>query len=182
MPQAWTVIEEEVVFAAQPIVEVVRQTVVTEKGTLVPDFYKVLLRPFVVCVPITDEGRVLTLWQYKHGPERTSLTFPGGFRHPDEPAADACHRELLEETGYVSDELVDIGEFVDNGNQRGCIGSYFVALNCQKVQQPASGDLETAEIALMDPPDIDDALRIGSIRVVHHVAAWSLARLWGFGQ
>ena len=56
----------------------------------------------------------------------------------------AVRRELLEETGYKAGSLTHLGEFVDNGNQRGCIGNFFIAHHCDQIAEPDSGDLNTA--------------------------------------
>lgn len=177
---AWTVTSQSVVFSAPPIIDVVRQEVVTDSGAVVPDFYKIVLRPFALCVPVTRDGGVVTLWQYKHGAGRYSLNFPGGHQDPGEAALAACQRELLEETGMVANRYAHLGEFVDNGNQQGCTGNFYLALDCEVQQTPDSGDLETMDQIEMAPDDVDAALRQGWIPVVHHAAAWSLARLHGW--
>jgi ADP-ribose pyrophosphatase len=177
MDEKWKVLEEDTVFAAHPYVEIVRQTIRTGSGDVVPDFYQVRLRPFSICVPITEAGRIVMIRQYKHGAGRITLTFPAGFRNADEAAEDACRRELREETGLVAADLIHLGEFVDNGNQRGCVGNYFIARGCRKVTEPDSGDLEKMEVVELDPNEIDTALAAGQIAVIHHAAVWAMARL-----
>ena len=132
MPEKWETIEATDVFEASPYVTVRKEKLITGGGKVIDDFYQVLLRRFAICVPVTSAGEIVTIWQYKHGPRRESLTFPAGFVEDGEDPADCCRRELLEETGYAADRLVPLGEFVDNGNQRGCVGHYFAALDCQK--------------------------------------------------
>ncbi len=171
----WTVLAEEEVFAARPYVVVTRERIRTGSGQEVDDFYRVDLAPFVVCVPQTDTGEIVTVWSYKHGPGRWGLSFPAGYGGEGEAAAETCRRELLEETGYAG-TLVHLGEFIDNGNQRGSVGNYYLAGACRRVAEPNSGDLEQMEIRLMRPEEIDAALDAGEIPVIHHVAAWGLAR------
>jgi len=176
MRQAWTVLASEVLFAAPPYVVVTRECVRTSRGVEVDDFYRVDLPNFVVCVPQTSNGEIVTLWSYKHGPRRWGLSFPAGFLAQEEAPEAACRRELVEETGYTATELLHLGAFVDNGNQRGSLGNYFAARDCKLVATPASGDHEEIEVRLMSPHEIDCALSAGDIPVVHHVAAWGLAR------
>jgi len=176
MRQAWTVLGSEELFAARPYVVVTRERVRTSRGEEVDDFYRVDLPHFVVCVPQTPNGEIVTLWSYKHGPRRWGLSFPAGFLGQEEAPEAACRRELVEETGYSPTELLHLGAFVDNGNQRGSLGNYFAARDCKLVATPDSGDLEEIEVRLMTPHEIDCALGAGDMPVVHHVAAWCLAR------
>jgi len=173
---AWTVLAREQVFAARPYVAVARERVRTPNGTIVDDFYQVELATFAVCVPVAPDGRIVTMWQYKHGPRRIGLGFPAGFVEVDETPDSAGGRELLEETGYTAGRLESLGSYVDNGNQRGSLGHYFIAHDCTRTADPIADDLETADIRLMTPAAIDAALDAGDFAVIHHVAAWGLAR------
>lgn len=174
--EQWTVLDSEELFAARPYVVVTRERIRTGSGVVVPDFYRVELAPFVVCVPQTLGGEIVTLWSYKHGPGRSGLSFPAGYVGEEEEPAEACRRELLEESGYEAAAFRHLGSFFDNGNQRGSLGSYFCATHCSFVAEANSGDLEQMEIRLMSPDAIDTAIVKGDVTVVHHLAAWALAR------
>jgi len=176
MTTDWTVLGTEEVFSARPYLVVTREKVRTSRGELVDDFYRVHLADFVVCVPRLASGEIVTLWSYKHGPRRAGLSFPAGYLAEGEAAEVACRRELIEETGYSAEALVHLGAFVDNGNQRGALGSYFFAPLCRFVSVPDPGDLEDMEVRLMMPDAIDRALAAGDMPVLHHVAAWGLAQ------
>ena len=175
----WETESEELVFSAPPFLDVRKQSVRLPDDNLIEDFFQVHLRSFVIVVPVTKDGKVLTIRQYKHGPGRVSLTFPGGFLSDGEPASEAIGRELLEETGYEAGDLIHLGEFVDNGNQRGCVGNYYVALNCQSVTAPNSGDLEEMVLQTSSPEEIDQALFTGDIAIIHNASVWAMARLRG---
>jgi len=176
--EKWKTLKSETVFDASPYLDVVKQQVEIRPGTVIDDFYQVNLRPFVVCVPFLENGNVLVIRQYKHGPLKVSLTFPAGFMDAGELPHQSCTRELLEETGYQSGSMTHLGEFTDNGNQKGCVGNYFIAGQCKLVQEPDSGDLEEMEILELAPSCIDRALFDGEIAIAHHGFAWALAKIW----
>lgn len=176
--EKWKTLERKTVFEARPYLEVIRERVAVSPELVIEDFYQVLLRPFVVCVPFLPDGTVLTMRQYKHGPRKVSLTFPGGFVDAGELPSVACARELLEETGYCAEHWIWLGEFTDNGNQKGCVGNFFVALGCKQLQDPHSGDLEEMEILRSEPVQMDKALFDGSIVITHHAFAWLMAKEW----
>ncbi len=177
----WKTLSRRLAFSAEPYVSIFVETVELPGGQVIDDFYQVDLRSFAMIVPVMDDGRLLMLRQYKHGPRRDSITFPAGFIDPGEDPLDAAKRELLEETGCAAATWQPMGHFVDNGNQRGCHGHFFLATGCHRVQPPASGDLEEMQEELHTPADLDAAIRAGDFAITHMVAAWGLARLYMTG-
>lgn len=174
----WKTLSRQVILDRKPHVQVTQQKVETDSGQIVPDFYQVDLGTFVVCVPMRSDGTVVTLRTYKHGAGRVSTTFPAGKVDDGEAPEMAMARELLEETGYKAGQLVPLGRFVDNGNQIGTVGHYYIGLDCAQVQDPDDGDLETMQLELRAPDEIEDEIFSGEIPILHHAAAWLLARAW----
>lgn len=57
-------------------------------------------------VPVTDEGKILMVRQYRNALERYTLEIPAGaLDSVDEPGIECASRELEEETGYRSEHL-----------------------------------------------------------------------------
>ena len=57
-------------------------------------------------VPVTDEGKILMVRQYRNALERYTLEIPAGkLDDPEERGIVCASRELEEETGYRSDKL-----------------------------------------------------------------------------
>ncbi len=56
-------------------------------------------------VPVTEDGKILMVRQYRNALERYTLEIPAGGLNPGENTDVAAARELEEETGYASDEL-----------------------------------------------------------------------------
>jgi ADP-ribose pyrophosphatase len=173
---AWKVLKDETVFEHAPFLRIRKEQVEVRPGQIIDDFYKIDLRPFALIIPFLENGKVLVIRQYKHGPGAEMLGFPAGYVDPGEPADQAATRELMEETGLDVGQLIPMGAYVDNGNQTGSTGHYFAALNCRRVAAPAPGDLEDFAYEEMTPAQIDDAMKAGQFSVIHHVAAWGL---WG---
>lgn len=57
-------------------------------------------------MPVTDEGKILMVRQYRNALDRFTIEIPaGGLNGVDEPGIICAARELEEETGYKSDNL-----------------------------------------------------------------------------
>ncbi len=69
-------------------------------GTLIDDYYWIESPDNALVVPITAQGDVVVVRQYKHGAKEVLVEFPGGVLNSEEEALAGAQRELLEETGY----------------------------------------------------------------------------------
>ena len=67
--------------------------------------------PAVVLVPVTDEGNILFVSQYRLGAEKELLELPAGMINEGEDPNPAAARELREETGYESLSMKKLGGF-----------------------------------------------------------------------
>ena len=57
-------------------------------------------------MPVTDEGKILMVKQYRNALDRFTIEIPaGGLNGKDEPGIVCAERELEEETGYKYDNL-----------------------------------------------------------------------------
>ncbi|TGD42258.1 NUDIX hydrolase [Pseudotabrizicola sediminis] len=148
-----------------------REQVEVAPGHVIPE-----LRDFAVIVPVLPDGRVLTMTGYRHGPRRDCLGFPVGFLDTGETPKVAALRELAEEAGLVPARLIALRDFVDNGNQRGGHGHYFLAAGCEPSPGRLDDAAETAALAALSMRDIAAALDRGAFGVIHQVAGWCLAR------
>lgn len=166
----WRTLRRDVVFAGGPVREVSVEAVQLPDGRTIDDYYVVRLPDYVLVYAETPDGRVPLFRQYRHGPRRECLTFPGGAIEAGEAAIDAARRELLEELGLASDDWRSLGAFVTNANQ-GCNTVYlFHARGCQPVTMPQSDDLEEATVEYFDAESLLSADRLQEVGLTSHVA------------
>jgi ADP-ribose pyrophosphatase len=172
----WTIKTEETILKADPFLRIHRQRVRTDNGQDVSDYYQIELPAFSLVCAADELGRIITIWQYKHGPRRRVLTFPGGVVNAGETAEAAARRELLEETGYCAGEVRFLGRFACTSNQGCGFANLFAATRCIKVGVEDSGDLGVMQLRLMSSSEIELALRMDEIGCLADVALWGLVR------
>ena len=74
---------------------------------LMPNGHEVIFDTIVhqgasAVLPVTDDGKLVLVKQYRNALDRFTLEIPaGGLLNKDEPTKDAAARELEEETGYT---------------------------------------------------------------------------------
>lgn len=87
-----------------------------------------------IILPITTENNVILVVQPRVFTKDTvAVELPAGYVDGLEDYEVAARRELLEETGYVAQEMIHLGSFYQD---QGCSGAYnkaYLATNCTKV-------------------------------------------------
>lgn len=114
-------------------------------------------RSFVTVAAFTEAGEVILLRQYRPGPERELLSFCEGAIDPGETPERAAQRELLEETGCVSDELIFLKKRYSAYTDQEQF--FFLALNCRQIQEPEPDSGEFLSVARMSRSEFDQLLR-----------------------
>ncbi|NPV52293.1 MAG: NUDIX hydrolase [Firmicutes bacterium] len=67
--------------------------------------------PAVAIVPITDDGQVVFVRQYRYPVGEVLLEVPAGKLDDGEPPSECALRELEEETGFTARSLEEVGAF-----------------------------------------------------------------------
>jgi ADP-ribose pyrophosphatase len=84
-------------------------TFVPTDGRPQRSFYVIEAPDWINVIPLTDDGQVLLVRQYRFGIEDFTLEIPGGMCDPGEAPLEAAKRELQEETGHAAPSMVEIG-------------------------------------------------------------------------
>jgi ADP-ribose pyrophosphatase len=99
----WQVVESSLAFDS-PWLRVRKDLVRTNRGNLT-DYYVVERFDYTIVVPVTDDGQVLSVRQYKHGAGEVVRELPAGYIEDGEDALPCAFRELREETGYTAERM-----------------------------------------------------------------------------
>lgn len=76
--------------------------------------YTYVINQDSVCIIPFFEERVVVIEQYRYTLDKWLLEFPAGGINVGEDSISAAQRELREETGFVAEELVYLGEYYMN--------------------------------------------------------------------
>lgn len=134
---------------------------------------------WVNVIPITHDGRVVMVRQYRHGIDAVTLEFPGGIVSSGEDPAAAAMRECVEETGYRGDpaDLALIGMQHPNPAFMSTQCLSYVWHKCQPIGVPQGDAHEVIEVVTYPLDAIDNLIARGQIQHSIILAAWTLYRL-----
>lgn len=129
---------------------------------------------WVNVIPLTPDGQVVLVRQWRHGVRQTCLEIPGGMIDPeDDNPATAAARELEEETGYIARELVHIGTVQANPAIQNNLCHTYLALDAEPSGQRNFDPTEFIETDVMALDKAFDLLRDGTIGHSLVVAAFA---------
>lgn len=106
-------------------------------------------RTWAAVVAVTKTQEVVLIKQYRHGAQEVLWEFPGGVVDEDENPLDGARRELLEETGYTSSNIIEVGKFYPNPANQINLMYGFLAYDVQRTAQQQLDDAEDIEVHLV---------------------------------
>ena len=158
-------------------------------GTTFEPYYSYSRRDYVVIVASDEDGNYICVRQYRQGIGEVTTEFvAGGLERTDgkeyggtsggqaEDALEAAKRELLEESGYVSDEWVHLLTLPSNATIADNYAFLYYAGNCRKVSGQHLDETEFLNVELHSREKIEELIRTGKFQQMAHVAAWYLAK------
>ena len=129
-------VSERLLLDRPPWLRVTEQTVRLPDGSLVHGFLHAEGPPYAMALAVREDGKVVAIEEYKHGPGRVVLHLPAGYLEPGEEPLAAAQRELREETGYEAGVWTSLGALYEDGNRGMSMGHHFLAQNARQVAPP----------------------------------------------
>ncbi|MBQ8706616.1 MAG: NUDIX hydrolase [Succinivibrionaceae bacterium] len=159
-------------------------------GTTFTPYYSYTRRDYAVIVATDADGNYICVRQFRQGIMKVTTEFPaGGLDHAGdaeygsrEDPADyendlaAAKRELLEETGYESDDWHHLITVPSNATISSNYAYVWQARNCRKVKEQKLDDTEFLQIEIHTPEDLERLIFTGEFEQSIHVMGWLLAQ------
>lgn len=134
-------------------------------GRVMPRYYVIEFPDWVNVVPLTMDGHLVMIEQYRHAAGEDFLEIPGGSTDSitEDPRA-AGERELLEETGYQADEWIYCGYHFPNPALQNNKMHTFLALGCKKVRDPSLDPFEDLRVTIQPVDQVIQRWRTGQLK------------------
>jgi len=136
------------------------------------DFYLIDSPDWVNVIPLTPDGQVILVKQYRFGTKEISLEIPGGMLDEGDTPAHAASRELLEETGYVGDEPIFLGIVHPNPAIHTNRCHTYLIKNAVFKNPPKQDSTEDIEVQCVPIAEIPRLIRDGKITHALVIAAF----------
>ena len=127
----------------------------------------------VIVLPLTKNGHLVLVKQYRYSVDRKTIEFPAGYIGIGEPPIFAAARELMEETGYECNELKDLGTGKIMLNRYIPKEHLFIGLGAKRVTDPLEKDIEVVEVA---PSEFKEMIKTGQFDQLAAIGLWFKAQ------
>ena len=150
-------------------------------------YYSYSRRDYTVIVASDENGNYICVRQFRQGIKEVTTEFPaGGIEREDgreygsrdsaESALGCAKRELMEETGYVSDEWTHLITVPSNATISDNYAYVFMARNCRKAGEQHLDETEYLNVQKLTADEIETLIHTGKFQQSVHVMAWLLAK------
>jgi ADP-ribose pyrophosphatase len=142
----------------------------------VKDPYYVIERPDAAIVfPLTGEGEVVLVRQYRPAIERVELGLPAGLVEEGEEPEKAARRELQEETGYAEGEWEPLGAIASSPSLKDNWAHLYLARGVELATSQRPDEYERLEVVTVPVGELLPKIRADEIVSSSGVAAILLA-------
>lgn len=169
-PQAWTVIASERIVQDRWI-DLRADTCIDGQGRTIAPYYVLTPADWITVLAIDEQGRAITVEEYRHGAGIVAVGLVGGAVDVGEAPRDAALRELREETGYQAQEIIDLGATWANWGSHENRSHHFLARGCRRVAEQSLDDSEMITVHLEPLDGLGERLEQS-----YHLLTWLKAQ------
>jgi len=174
----WKTLSRQTILDHSKFLRVEDHAVELPDGRVIPNWCWIVTPDYINVVAVTPAERFLVFRQVKYAIQGTTLAPIGGYIEPGETPLESAKRELLEETGCIATEWIDLGSFWVDPNRGVAIGNFFLARGARRVRARDADDLEEQELLLLTRAEVETAVARGEFKVVAWQAIMALSLLY----
>ncbi len=140
-------------------------------GKIIDPYYVYEFPTWVAAVPVTEDGRIVMVRQYRHALGEVCIEIPGGcVDDTDKNPQEAIARELLEETGYSFSSFEYLGKISANPSSNNNLLHMFLARGGKKVAEQKLDANEEIEVVYLTIDELKQLLKENKIIQAMHVS------------
>lgn len=125
-------------------------------------------------VAMNNQGKILLQQEYNHPVGKLLWQFPGGLKEKSESYEDAAKRELIEETGYQTNNLQYLGQYYNNRRRTSEISKVYCATELEKIDHQTELEEESLKHVWFSIKEIDDLIKNQEIVACDALAIWMI--------
>lgn len=142
-------------------------------GRSIAPYYVLEYGDWISVLALDDDDDAIVVEEYRHGAGVVAVGTVGGAVEAGETPEDAAARELLEETGFASGELIDLGATWANfGNHTNRV-HHFLARGCTRVAEQSLDESEAITVHVLSLDGLGERLSQS-----YHQLTWYKAMDW----
>ncbi len=120
-------------------------------------------KDYSTIVPFVSNDTILIIRSYRHLVDSVEIEVPSGYVDEGETPKEAAIRELKEETGYVANDVISLGDYTLDYSMFEQKGNLFAAYGLFKEGNQSLGIMENIQIETMSVKEIRQLLYEGKI-------------------
>ncbi len=166
----WTVLSSQLLLQRPPWLTLTAQRCLLPNGHIIEEYLLTEGRDVVMVFPLSADGKVILVEQYKHGCRRVLWDLPAGYVDAeDDSPLHAAQRELAEETGYSADDWTHLASLHPDPNRSANRVHFYLAVGVAQTTAQHLDVTEEIRVHAVPPGDLWQLVadsRMGSLSSV----------------
>ncbi len=119
-------------------------------GEIIDDFYRIHVSNASAVIAITEDNDIVLKNEYRYCYDKELIELPSGVFEPNEnDPLQVAKRELMEETGYSSNNWIYLGPTIENSAKLTNYIHLFLATQCKKMGEQQLDKTEEIDIVVI---------------------------------
>ena len=142
------------------------------------DFFVIEAPNWINIIALTKDEEIVLIEQYRQGAEEITLEVPSGMIDSGEEPLATAKRELLEETGFSSENVMLIGKSNPNPAIQNNTMFHYLAVGCEKTGDTSFDEHESIVTKMFPLEEVDELIKSGKIKHSLAIAAFQFFSIY----